>query len=435
MKTNEFNEVVFTPNDGQAKILSGSERFKFAIAGIQGGKTTVGCIWSQMKIQQYPDKVGLICGLSHDQLNSVIIQKFLDFFPGYAPYYIKKDKTIYLPSGGRVVFKPLDDPKYVEGITAHWLWIDEADLITYKAYLIARGRISGTKGDMLCTSSIADGGWLADYASKMAESNTLVVNWRSKDNPAFSQEEWDALKMELDPAVFRRRYEAEYNKNSGRVYAYFDLDKHVKEKIPDDEKEVKSILGFDWGWNDPTGIVCLTITDKQNIYVTDEFYVEQATPNLIHTAVSLMRSNHKVVAMYGDPENRQAMEWMSRILKFTIQKGDKDIFSGTTQVRNLIYQNRFYVLAHNKHTLRELRLYRYKEEVDGATDEPNDENNHLLDPIRYIIATYPIPNKKKVIETPKDIPDFWLRRTSLYKQEKARYDENNTISEDSIWMP
>lgn len=198
MEKNQTQVIQFEPFERQARVFTSTKRIIIVIAGVQGGKTTSGIYWSQLQIQNNPDKNGLICGLSHDQLSNVIIEKFFSTFPFYKKHFVKKEKTLYLPTGGKVFFRPLEDPKYVEGITASWAWIDEGDLVSYKAYLVVRGRLGSTGGRLLITSSLADGGWLGGYAEKMSEAQDIdVISWRSVDNPSFSKEEWEALKKRL----------------------------------------------------------------------------------------------------------------------------------------------------------------------------------------------------------------------------------------------
>lgn len=415
---NQKNQIVeFVPFKEQAKIFTSKKRIIIAIAGIQGGKTISGIYWSQLQIQENPDKNGLICGLSHDQLSNVIIDKFFNTFPQYKKFFVKKEKTLFLPTGGRVFFRPLEDPKYIEGITAHWAWIDEGDLISYRAYINVRGRLGSTGGKLLITSSLTDGGWLGEYAEKMAEAQDIdIITWKSIDNPGFSREEWEALKRELDPLLFKRRYEAQYSKYSGRVYSFFDFEKHVRDRFEQGEVGEKYFIGFDWGWNDPTVIVVVALTNLKNIYVMEDFSLSKMPLELIKKIIFEMRKRYRISAYYADPENKQFIEEVKKAAMIEIIPGVRDLFTGINKIRNLIYQNRFFVMSKCKNVLRELKNYRYVESLKGLTEEPEDDNNHCLDAIRYIISTYPIPEKHIVEKAAPELSPFWLRRTALYKK-------------------
>lgn len=431
----QFNDVMITPHAGQARVLTTEKRFVLAIAGIQGGKTFIGCIWIQMEIQKNPQGNYLLCGLSKDQVNNVIIDKFFTVFPDYKKFYNKKDGTVYLPTGGKIMFRSLEDPKYTEGITAHAAWIDEADLISYRAYLVVRGRLNATGGRMLMTSSIADNSWIAEYLQRFDPDLFEIITWASNENPAFSNEEWESLKKELDPILFRRRYEADFQFASGRVYAFFDFNKHIIENIPANEQVVKHFIGIDWGYNDPTAIVVIAMTEQRNFYIVDDFSVENPPLDLIVKMIFHFKATYKTHLIYADPSNKLFLKTVQTRVHTTIHPGNRDIFDGTSLVRNLIFQDRFFILKKCVQTQKEMKAYRFKEGLIGRAEEPEDKNNHLMDAIRYPLATYPIPSVRYKKEDPEDpMPDFWLRRTTRYKNE-LKLNQTLYSQRDEVWMP
>ncbi len=433
----ENNQVVITPHEGQAKVLLSTKRFILAAAGIQGGKTFAGCIWSQMEIQRHPTGNGLITALSHDQLNNSVLDKFFSIFPQYKQYYNKKERCIYLPTGGKIFVRSLEDPKYVEGITANWAWMDEADLCGYKAYLIVRGRLNATGGRLLMTSSISDSSWLAEYFDKFDPKEFDIITWASVQNPSFSKEEWESLKAELDPVLFRRRYEAQLSFASGRVYGNFDFNKYVVDKIPADDPVIKVFLGFDWGYNDPTAIIPIGISLKKNIYVIEDFMVEGMYLDPVADITKNYIKRYHIKGFYGDPSNKIFLNSVAKKVGITIQPGNNDIFSGTSMIRNLIFQGRFFVLKQCVHVLNELKRYKFKEGLITRSEEPEDSNNHTLDAIRYVLATYPVPSVKlpKLNADGEEAIPFWQRRSEAYRKEVKRQKVNIIGTGQAVLIP
>ena len=431
----ESNEIIITPHPGQVKVLQSKKRFILAAAGIQGGKTFCGCIWSQIEIQKQPDKNGLITALSQDQMSNVVLTKFFEMFPPYKQYYNKKERTLFLPSGGKVFFRSLEDPKYVEGITAYWAWMDEADLCGYKAYMVVRGRLNATMGRLLMTSSLADNSWLAAHADKFDPSEFDVFSWASNVNPAFSQEEWESMKAETDPVIFRRRYEAQLQFATGKVYDKFDKDKHIVTKIPKDDPVKRYFIGIDWGYVDPTAIIVIGLTERNNVYIIDEFVVEGAPMDLISMVILKYRKRYKNALIYADPSNKLFLKSVEDKIATTLEPGTRDIYFGTSLIRNLIFQDRFYCFEDCKRTIYELTHYSFMETTSGRSEEPEDKNNHCLDAIRYVLATYPIPKAKtKEVIPQEEMNPFWERRKPAYKNEMNKKKTFGIANED-VYMP
>jgi phage terminase large subunit len=388
----ETQDLVITPHRGQATVLTTDKRFVLALAGIQGGKTFIGCVWLQIEVQKKPQGTHLVCALSKDQLSNVVIRKFLEMFPAYKPLYNKSEAKISLPTGGEIVFKSLDDPKYVEGITAHSAWIDEADLITYPGYLVVRGRVNATGGRLLMTSSISDNSWLADYANRLNEKDFELVTWGSIENPAFTKAEWESLKNELDPTIFRRRYEARLSFATGKVYSAFDKERHVIDKLPEGTIIQRGFIGIDWGHVDPTAIIMILLSRDQIVYVRKEFAVEGAPLDLIVKVIQRFKAEMKQdygcgVTIYADPSNKQFLREVALRAKVEILRGERDIFHGTSLIRNLIYQNRFFVFRECPGVLKEIRQYRFKERHWERKEEPEDKNNHCFAPDSLVYTT------------------------------------------------
>jgi len=428
------NDVVVTPHSGQIKMLSTRKRFVLAAAGIQGGKTFGGSIWAQLEIQKYPQGNGLVTALSYDQLNNAVIDKFFNLFPAYKQYFNKKEKTLFLPTGGKVFFRSLEDPKYVEGITAHWAWIDEADLCGYKGYLVVRGRLNATGGRLLMTSSLADNSWIAENFSNFNEDEFEIITWPSNVNPAFTQEEWESLQRELDPTIFRRRYMAELSFATGRVYNLFDPLKHSPEALPKEEFIEKTMIGIDWGYVDPTAIVVVGLTNKKNVYVIEDFMVEGAPMDLIVAVLKKFKKEHDVKIFFADPQNKTFLHAVQAKAGISIQPGQRDIFLGTSLIRSLIFQNRFFVLANCKHVLKEIRQYHFKEGLIGRSEEIADKWNHCMDAMRYVRASYPIPSLKYKQEDKEEVVPYWERRTPAYQRAMQASNPYGVIQSD-VFIP
>ena len=69
-----------------------------------------------------------------------------------------------------------------------------------------------------------------------------------------------------------------------------------------------------------------------------------------------------------------------------VTPADNAVLRGIESVSNLMAQNKFYVCKNCRHVLRELSSYVWDEKAQQrGEDKPKKENDHCLDPIRYIV--------------------------------------------------
>ena len=187
---------------------------------------------------------------------------------------------------------------------------------------------------------------------------------------------------------------------------------------------------------DPTALVVVGISQKKNIYVLDDFSVEGASDSQIVAMIGTFRKLYTIKGFYADPQNKSYLKSISGQAKVMIQPGERDIFEGTSLIRNLIFQGRFFVLKRCEHVLWEMKRYKFKEGLMGRAEEPEDKYNHCMDAMRYVLATYPLPSvqsgKKKEVEAV--LPDFWLRRTVAYKKELKRQNPLGAPAQQ-LWIP
>ena len=190
----------------QFKAFNFSTQFGAAIAGVQGGKTTVGAFWSAKKIQDFPEGNGIIAAPSYKILNQSTLDKFFTHFSVLRPYYKQQKGEIELPTGGKVFIRSMDEPWGAEGITAHWAWADEAGQMHRNAWTVLRARVSTTRGQVFMTTTPYDLGWLyQDFYlpwQKGEDPAYSVFNWRSIDNPYFPPDYFEAERLLCQPPHF-----------------------------------------------------------------------------------------------------------------------------------------------------------------------------------------------------------------------------------------
>jgi phage terminase large subunit len=139
--------------------------------------------------------------------------------------------------------------------------------------------------------------------------------------------------------------------------------------------------GIDFGYSDPCTLVRV-YKEGDNIYCEELLYLRNVTiPDFIYKIKSL--NIGLTDDFICDSANPQAIAELSRngINAKPVKKDT--ILSGIDQIK------RYNLFVHNNsiNLQNELNSYVWKQNKDGNNlDEPEDKNNHLLDPIRYILT-------------------------------------------------
>lgn len=377
-------------------------QFCAAVAGVQSGKTFLGAHWAGKKISEFPDKNGIIVAPTYKILQAATIKKFFDIFPELRGYYKEQKGEIQLPTGGVVYIRSADNPLGIEGITAHWAWLDEGGMTSVLTWTVLRSRVSMTGGQILITTTPYNMGWLyMDYYMpwKNGMDNQLsFFTWRSIDNPYYSKEFYEAERKRLSVEEFGRRYIGEFRKMTGLIW---DLpDEQIVEPLDINTKTELRIMGCDWGFRNPTGLSVIYVKDK-SFYIVDEWRKEEQTTDEIIQVGNNLIKEHGITRVFPDPAEPDRIEEAKR-KGWPVYSASKDVFGGINLIQTLIKEKRFFVSKNCKQTLDEMSMYHWAENTDqdkAKKEEPEKFNDHLMDATRYAIYSYEPVNINPMIAT------------------------------------
>ena len=365
-------------------------QFGTICAGVQSGKTFTGAHWAGQKISEYPTKDGIIAAPTYKILQHATMKKFFETFPELRANYKEQKGEIALPTGGTVYVRSADNPLGMEGITAHWFWLDEGGMCSLLTWTVLRSRVSMTGGKGLITTTPYNMGWLyTDYYLRWKDKldpSLSFFTWKSIENPYFSKEFYEAERNRLRPEEFARRYMGEFHKMTGLVY---DLpQEQIIEQLNIAVKAEARIIGVDWGYTNPSTIVVCYLYD--NVwYIVDEWKRAKRTTAEIIQVLKNKMAEHRVTKIYPDPAEPDRIEECRRE-GLPIMEVNKDITGGISNIQQLIRENRFFVYNTCKETIDEMSMYHYPEGEEGkeSKEVPEKFNDHLMDAIRYAIHSY-----------------------------------------------
>lgn len=325
----------------------------------------------------------------------------------------------YKPTGQKILFRGLDDPLKITSITVEngilcWAWFEEAYQIeTFDKFSTVVESIRGSVDDpeFFKQITITFNPWSERHWLKPTffDEDTKLNNTFSYTT-TFRVNEW------LDD-VDIGRYEDLYRTNPRRARIVCDGDWGVAEGLVFENFEVKEFdwvkklkdkqvvaHGSDFGFTqDPTTLVS-TIVDTQNkeLWIYNEHYQRgMLTDEIYQMYIDKGLKNAEIIA---DSAEKRLITEIKRKGISNIKpsvKGQGSIMQGVQFIQGF----KIYVHPSCEHTIEELNTYTFDQDKDGNwLNKPIDENNHILDALRYSLEKFHFPrNNKTNINIKKNI--------------------------------
>ena len=324
----------------------------------------------------------------------------------------------YIPTGQKIYFRGLDDPLKVTSVTVEvgvlcWLWIEEAYEITSEDDFdtLAESLMGDCPDDLwkqitLTFNPWSDRTWIkrrffdeivgrdpegkAIYSERKSpiseDGETLAITTNYLCNEWLSdsdRKEFDRMKRERP-----RRYNVAGLGNwgivDGLVYENWKEQNFTLEQLP---KDAQSAFGLDFGYtNDPTALFCgfLSLSERR-VYVWDELYKKGLSNRAIFNEIRQMGyTKERITGDSAEPKSIDELKGMG--LRITgAKKGRDSIKNGIQWIQDLE------IIIHPRcvNFLMEISTYQWKKDkFDKKLNEPEDDNNHLMDAMRYGLEKY-----------------------------------------------
>ncbi len=319
----------------------------------------------------------------------------------------------YIPTGQKILFRGLDDPLKITSISVDvgilcWVWFEEAyQFESMDAVDTVIESIRGSYDDQeffkqitLTFNPWSERHWLKREFFDVETKRRDVFS----DTTTFRVNEW------LDD-VDRQRMEDLYRTNPRRARIVCDGEWGVAEGLVFDNfrvrdfdpiqkiKEIQETThGMDYGFtNDPTTLVS-SIVDlkKKEIWIYDEHYEKAMTTDDIYKMLSekdLLRSS-----ITGDSAEARLI---SELRSKGARRLHKSIKGKGSINQGILFLQGFKIYIHPscEHTIEEFNTYTFTQDKEGKwINVPIDDNNHIIDALRYSMERYHIEkgsNKKK----------------------------------------
>ncbi|HEM4572284.1 TPA: PBSX family phage terminase large subunit [Streptococcus suis] len=328
-------------------------------------------------------------------------------------------------TGQKILFRGLDDPLKITSITVDtgllsWLWLEEAYQVENQdkfETLVESIRGSIDVPDFFKQITVTFNPWSERHWLKSA---FFDEDTRKKDvfadTTTYRVNEW-LDQQDID------RYEDLWRTNPRRAAVVANGDWGVAEGLVFENYEVKDFdivstikrigettAGLDFGFtHDPTTFPRLAVDlDNRELWIYAEHYEHAMTTDDIFKMIVDADMQNAVITA-DSAEQRLVAELQAKGIRRLVPsiKGKGSINAGI----DFMKQFKIYIHPSCVKTIEEFDTYIYKQDKDGKwLNEPIDDNNHIIDAIRYALERYHIQTSKlNVDKTIKKINKLFRR--------------------------
>ncbi len=364
VQTTRVFEDLMNPNY-RNYVFQGSSR---------AGKSYNIVLWLVINILKQENKVYSIVRKTLPSLKGSILRDLKEILIKLELYDSNKWHSVdgYVEIGSNIIeWFSLDSEERIRGRKRDICFVNEATELSYEEFVQLSLRTSERM--ILDFNPSLWQSWLYDM-EKQDDTFYSIVTYL--DNPFLAKsqiEEIEKLK-DRDQNLWRVFGLGQKGQPTRLVFTH--------QKIYDDLPIGAKLLGYsiDFGYEDPCTLL-QTYKLNDSLYCKELIYMRNITiPDFIYKIKDLNLNLYD--DFICDSANPQAITELSRA-GINAKPVKKDsILSGIDQVK----RHNLFVHKDSINLLNELNSYVWKQDKNGKNvDEPEDRNNHLLDPLRYIL--------------------------------------------------
>jgi len=412
MRGKIVNGVLYTgyePHAGQIELHQCEARFRICVCGRRWGKTTgaLNDLFKQAWLNN--DKLARVWYVapSYRQAKTVAWEMIKEIIPEQVISSTNESElSIRLVNNTLCELKGADSQDSLRGAKLKFVVLDEYASMRATAWdeviRPAMADVPNSKALFIGTPSGFNHFKVLFDKGNSGDKEFKSFRFRTIDNPYISPREIEEIRKKTNPIIFRQEYEASFEQMAGSIYPMFKRDEHVVRPfaIPDDWDR---IVGLDWGYRNPTGVVFAAIDYEGNIYCYDSWKDSGLTvsqwANRLKTREDFPMINNFLI----DPSAlAQAKEFGQYGIYFTsynpeTMKRINDVNIGINLVSQNLLEKKIKIFETCMDLIVEVEQYQWEQgrsrlDIDPRP-KPLKKDDHLCDALRYIIMARPLGNR------------------------------------------
>ena len=394
---------------GYAKFWNFKGRYRVCKGSRASKKSKTTALWYIVNMMKYHNANLLVVRKSYRTLKDSCFTELRwaihrlgvdDFWD----YRLNPLEIIYKPTGQKIYFRGLDDPLKVTSITVDvgslcWLWIEEAYEISKESDFdmldeSIRGQVDGDlfKQITITFNPWNERHWLKKRFFDTEDPDTLAITTNYLCNEWLDKADFAVFERmkQYNPRRYNVAGLGNWGVIEGVVYERWKEEPFSLNDLP---KDAQPAFGLDFGYtNDPTALFCGYVSiEQKRLFVWDELYKKGLSNKAIFDEIEkLGYTKERITADCAEPKSIDELKGLGIRRIEGAKKGKDSINNGIQWIQDLE------IIIHPRcvNFLLEISLYSWKKDKFGkALNEPEDDNNHLMDAMRYGLEKYIQKNK------------------------------------------
>jgi len=226
-------------NKAQLSLIQDTKtRHGAFVGGLGSGKSWSGSMKTILYALDQPGCLMLVCAPTYRQMRDSTMREFFKLLPPeLIDNFNKSEYELKLKNGTEILFRSLENYEAVRGVEVAFIWIDEANLVSLKAWRVCLGRLRQPgyphRSIITTTPRGKKNNWVYDeYVQKPLDNPRLsrvVYNARTRDNIKNIGEEYvEDLEATYTGEFALQELEGQFvDIIEGRVFPQFSHEYHV----------------------------------------------------------------------------------------------------------------------------------------------------------------------------------------------------------------
>ena len=371
-----------------------THRYNLWIGAVSSGKTYASIDKLIERIQHGPPGDCMIVGVSRESIQRNIIKDLYDRMGFPVPSGKTNETKLY---GRRIFFVGCNNERAVssiQGATLAIAYIDECPKIPYPAWMMLITRIRVPGAQLLGTGNPeGPAHWLKkEFIDRAKDIDLIHWDFNLEDNPSLDEAYIRDTKASLSGIFYRRLILGEWAAAHGAIYDTFDhfnIYEHPK------NNPTYYIMGIDYGTTNATAAVICAITPNlwPQIAVEAEYYWDKNKKGRSKTDQELVQDlkefigHRHITTIYVDP-SAASLKLELRYHDLPVVDAENDVVLGIKIVSKFISGKNLVIQKGCQTLIEHLQSYEWDHKAaDRGEDKPLKVNDHIVDSLRYCIAS------------------------------------------------